>query len=75
MDHQNNWSGDYEEILEQIRVNSVNQATMHKKKYFSTCNSTSGFEFQLSSFHLWARLRLSGSRHISNRSTLVLLPA
>jgi hypothetical protein len=34
MDHQNNWSGDYEEILEQIRVNSVNQATMHKKKYF-----------------------------------------
>ena len=34
MEFSNKWSGDYEEILEQIRVNSVNQATMHKKKYF-----------------------------------------
>ena len=30
----NNWSQDYEEILEQIRINSVNQAQQHKKKYF-----------------------------------------
>jgi len=34
MEFSSKWSGDYEEILEQIRVNSVNQATMHKKKYF-----------------------------------------
>ena len=32
--NENNWSQDYEEILEQIRVNSVNQAQQHKKKYF-----------------------------------------
>ena len=31
---ENNWSQDYEEILEQIRINSVNQAQQHKKKYF-----------------------------------------
>ena len=30
----NNWSQDYEEILEQIRINSVNQAQQHKKMYF-----------------------------------------
>ena len=32
--NENNWSQDYEEILEQIRVNSVNQSKQHKKKYF-----------------------------------------
>jgi len=32
--NENNWSQDYEEILEQIRINSVNQAQQHKKKYF-----------------------------------------
>ena len=32
--NKNNWSRDYEEILEQIRVNSFNQAQQHKKKYF-----------------------------------------
>ena len=30
----NSWSEDYEEILEQIRINSVNQEKLHKKKYF-----------------------------------------
>ena len=30
--NENNWSNDYKEILEQIRVNSVNQAQQHKKK-------------------------------------------
>ena len=32
--YENNWSQDYEAILEQIRVNSVNQSKQHKKKYF-----------------------------------------
>lgn len=32
--NENNWSQDYEDILEQIRVNSVNQSKQHKKKYF-----------------------------------------
>jgi len=47
MEFSSKWSGDYKEMLEQIRVNSVNQATMHKRNISSTCNSTSGFEFQL----------------------------
>ena len=28
------WTSDYEQMLEKIRINSVNQATLHKKKYF-----------------------------------------
>ena len=28
------WTSDYEHMLEKIRINSVNQATLHKKKYF-----------------------------------------
>ena len=28
------WSADYEDVLEQIRQNCVNQAIFHKKKYF-----------------------------------------
>jgi len=30
----NNWTEDYEVILEEVRQNSVNQAILHKKKYF-----------------------------------------
>jgi hypothetical protein len=30
----NNWTEDYELILEEVRQNSVNQAILHKKKYF-----------------------------------------
>ena len=30
----NKWTPDYELILEEIRINSVNQAIQHKKKYF-----------------------------------------
>ena len=28
------WTSDYEQVLEEIRINSVNQAIQHKKKYF-----------------------------------------
>ena len=30
----NKWTSDYELVLEEIRINSVNQAIQHKKKYF-----------------------------------------
>jgi hypothetical protein len=72
----NNWSQDYEEILEQIRINSVNQAQQHKKKFFFYMQLNKWFRIPtiiLSSFGSVASVGLQSYLMQKNVSALTCL--
>ena len=72
----NNWTSDYEIVLEEIRINSVNQAIQHKKKYFMYMQLNKWFRIPtiiLSSFGSVASVGLQSYFKQQNVSALTCL--
>lgn len=72
----NNWTSDYEIVLEEIRINSVNQAIQHKKKYFMYMQLNKWFRIPtiiLSSFGSVASVGLQSYFSQQNVSALTCL--